>query len=55
MLSHKLMAKKNIDYKNGFYTVKLFVSYNFELKQQLLKYGSLVQVLEPDFVKKDIH
>jgi predicted DNA-binding transcriptional regulator YafY len=39
---------------NGFYTVKLFVSYNFELKQQLLKYGSLVQVLEPDFVRADI-
>lgn len=38
----------------GFYTVKLFVSYNFELKQQLLKYGSLVEVLEPDFVREDI-
>lgn len=39
---------------DGFYTVKLFVSYNFELKQQLLKYGSLVEVLEPDFVRTDI-
>lgn len=38
----------------GFYTVSLFVSYNFELKQQILKYGSLVQVLEPDFVREDI-
>lgn len=38
----------------GFYTIKLFVSYNFELKQQLLKYGSLVEVLEPDFVRDDI-
>jgi predicted DNA-binding transcriptional regulator YafY len=34
--------------------VKLFVSYNFELKQQLLKYGSLVEVLEPEFVREDI-
>ena len=39
---------------DGFYTIKLFVSYNFELKQQLLKYGSLVEVLEPDFVRADI-
>ncbi len=38
----------------GFYTIKLFVSYNFELKQQLLKYGSLVEVLEPDFVRAEI-
>nr|WP_083540727.1 WYL domain-containing protein [Aequorivita viscosa] len=38
----------------GFYTIKLFVSYNFELKQQLLKYGSLVEVLEPSFVREDI-
>ncbi|MBA6152198.1 helix-turn-helix transcriptional regulator [Gelidibacter maritimus] len=38
----------------GFYTIKLFVSYNFELRQQLLKYGSLVEVLEPDFVREDI-
>lgn len=38
----------------GFYTIKLFVSYNFELKQQLLKYGSLVEVLEPAFVREDI-
>ncbi|MEO8934240.1 MAG: WYL domain-containing protein [Xanthomarina sp.] len=42
------------DGSDGFYTIKLFVSYNFELKQQLLKYGSLVQVLEPDFVREDI-
>ena len=40
---------------DGFYTIKLFVSYNFELKQQLLKYGSLVEVLEPDFVRADIN
>lgn len=39
---------------DGFYTIKLFVSYNFELKQQLLKYGSLVEVVEPDFVREDI-
>lgn len=39
---------------DGFYTIKLFVSYNFELKQQVLKYGSLVQVLEPDFAREDI-
>lgn len=39
---------------DGFYTIKLFVSYNFELKQQLLKYGSLVEVMEPDFVRNDI-
>ena len=39
---------------DGFYTISLFVSYNFELKQQLLKYGSLVEVLEPDFVRDDI-
>jgi len=38
----------------GFYTIKLFVSYNFELKQQLLKYGSLVEVVEPAFVREDI-
>ncbi len=38
----------------GLYTIKLFVSYNFELKQQLLKYGSLVEVLEPSFVREDI-
>ena len=37
-----------------FYTIKLFVSYNFELKQQLLKYGSLFAVLEPAFVREDI-
>lgn len=42
------------DGMEGFYTVKLFVSYNFELKQQLLKYGSLVEVLEPAFVREDI-
>lgn len=39
---------------DGFYTIKLYVSYNFELKQQLLKYGSLLEVLEPDFVREDI-
>lgn len=38
----------------GFYTIKLFVSYNFELKQQLLKYGSSLEVLKPDFVREDI-
>lgn len=38
----------------GYYTIKLFVSYNFELKQQILKYGSLVEVIEPDFVREDI-
>ena len=38
----------------GFYTIKLFVSYNFELKQQLLKYGSFVSVLEPAFVREDM-
>ncbi|NGX84819.1 WYL domain-containing protein [Aequorivita sp. KMM 9714] len=38
----------------GYYTIKLFVSYNFELKQQILKYGSLVEVLEPEFVRADI-
>lgn len=37
-----------------FYTIKLFVSYNFELKQQLLKYGSLLEVLEPNWVREDI-
>ena len=42
------------DGMEGFYTVKLFVSYNLELKQQLLKYGSLVEVLEPAFVREDI-
>ena len=38
----------------GFYTISLFVNYNFELKQQLLKYGSLLEVVEPDFVREDI-
>lgn len=38
----------------GFYTITIRVSYNFELKQQLLKYGSLLEVLEPDFVRQDI-
>lgn len=42
------------DGSKEFYTIKLFVSYNFELKQQLLKYGSLVEVLEPAFVREDI-
>lgn len=47
-------SQKEIETRDGFYTVKLFVSYNFELKQQLLKYGSLVQVLDPKFIRQDI-
>ena len=39
---------------DGFYTISLFVSYNFELKQQILKYGKFVEVLEPEFVRQDI-
>lgn len=46
--------KEDADGIEGFYTIKLFVSYNFELKQQLLKYGSLVEVVEPGFVREDI-
>jgi len=39
---------------DGFYTISLFVSYNFELKQQILKYGKFVEVIEPEFVREDI-
>lgn len=46
--------KEVVEDSSGFYTIQLFVSYNFELKQQLLKYGSLVEVVEPDFVREDI-
>lgn len=42
------------NYLEGFYTISLFVSYNFELKQQLLKYGSLLEVVAPDFIRNDI-
>ena len=31
----------------------LFLSYNFEFKQELLKYGHFVKVLSPDFIKED--
>lgn len=44
---------KDID-NTKFYMVKLFVVYNFELKQQILKYGSLVEVLEPPLIRADI-
>lgn len=39
---------------DGFYVITIFVTYNFELKQQLLKYGSLVEVLKPDFIREDV-
>lgn len=46
--------KEVVEDSSDFYTIQLFVSYNFELKQQLLKYGSLVEVVEPAFVREDI-
>lgn len=46
--------KEVVEDSSDFYTIQLFVSYNFELKQQLLKYGSLVEVVEPGFVREDI-
>jgi len=30
------------------------LGFNFELKQQILKYGKFVEVLEPEFVRQDI-
>lgn len=35
------------------FELTLFLSYNFELKQELLKYGHLVKVKSPDFIKND--
>lgn len=38
----------------GYYEVTLFLSYNFELKQELLKYGHLLKVVSPKWIKDDI-
>lgn len=35
------------------FDLTLFLSYNFELKQELLKYGHFVKILSPDFIKED--
>lgn len=35
------------------FELTLFLSYNFELKQELLKYGHLLKVLSPAFIKED--
>lgn len=51
---HASQKVKEINDDEGFYTVTLFVNYNFELKQQLLKYGSLLEVIEPAFIREDI-
>ncbi|WP_179338941.1 helix-turn-helix transcriptional regulator [Winogradskyella ludwigii] len=55
--SLKLHHSQKEDLENvldGFYTINLFVSYNFELRQQILKYGSFVEVLQPKFVREEI-
>lgn len=39
---------------NTGYTVELYVRPNFELRQQILKYGQLVQVLGPVSLREDI-
>lgn len=36
------------------YTVAFYVKPNFELKQQLLKYGALVEVLQPPALRHEI-
>lgn len=38
----------------GHVILQLFVTYNLELKQQLLKYGAFLEVLEPEFVRNDM-
>lgn len=35
------------------FELTLFLSYNFELKQELLKYGHFVKVISPKFIKDD--
>jgi len=36
------------------YTIHLNVKPNFELKQQILKYGALVEVLQPPALRQEI-
>lgn len=36
------------------FTIQLLVKPNFELKQQVLKYGSLVEVLQPKALRQEV-
>lgn len=46
---------QKISSENGdYFELTLFLTYNFELKQELLKYGHLLKVVSPNWVKEDI-
>jgi predicted DNA-binding transcriptional regulator YafY len=46
-------SQKIFPIKGDRFDLTLFLSYNFELKQELLKYGCFVKVISPDFIKED--
>ncbi|MBE7659240.1 WYL domain-containing protein [Tenacibaculum finnmarkense genomovar finnmarkense] len=43
-----------IEENTNYFILKLFVSNTVELRQKILKYGSRIEVLEPDFLRKQI-
>ncbi|OMP32288.1 YafY family protein [Mangrovimonas sp. DI 80] len=46
-------TQKIYEDENGRFELTLFVKYNFELRQELLKYGSYLKVLEPEWIRDD--
>jgi hypothetical protein len=50
---HHSQKEINIDTENSF-DIELFIHPNFEFRQQVLKYGSLVKVVEPKWLVEEI-
>lgn len=47
-------TQKEIPNNENRYIIEVYLTYNFELKQELLKYGSMLKVVSPEWVKQDI-
>lgn len=48
-------TQKEINPENdAFFDIELLIHPNFEFRQQILKYGSLVKVLEPKWLQDEI-
>ena len=50
---HSSQKEVNPDNETSF-AIELLIHPNFEFRQQILKYGSLVKVLEPQWLAKEI-
>lgn len=47
-------TQKEIPNNDNRYIIEVLLTYNFELKQELLKYGCMLKVIAPEWIKQDI-